>query len=172
MDGAGTGERPPRFPSIYFFGFSATLPPFLAQSAADISTTPLPLHPFLPAHEFSAVAQLPCPLQALTPAQFAISPPFFPSSARAVRAPAMMRLAAALAISIPLFTRIRSSLVAVSPTVRAAHQPRTAPVDRAYGAARRSGSPRGAALEHGGHAIVTSVGVQSLCLSGVIGPPR
>src|SRR5438874_9511199 len=156
MDGAGTGERPPRFPSIYFFGFSATLPPFLAQSAADISTTPLPLHPFLPAHEFSAVAQLPCPLQALTPAQSTMSPPFFPSSARAVRAPAMMRLAAALAISIPLFTRIRSSLVAVSP------------VGHAYAAARPSGSSRGAALEHEGHAIVTSVGVQSLCLSGVI----
>src|SRR5882724_13447085 len=99
-------------PSIYFFGFSATLPPFLAQSAADNSTTPLPLHPFLPAHEFSAVAQLPCPLQALTPAQFTMSPPVLPWSARAVSAPAMIRLATALAISIPLFTRIRSSLVA------------------------------------------------------------
>src|SRR5436309_9947932 len=145
MDGAGTGERPPRFPSIYFFGFSATLPPFLAQSAADISTTPLPLHPFFPAHEFSALAQLPCPLQALTPAQFTMSPPVLPWSARAVSAPAMIRLAAALAINIPLFTRIRSSLVAVSITIRAAHQPRTRPVDRAYAATRRSASPPHAA---------------------------
>src|SRR5205809_5936626 len=47
--------------------------------------------------------------------------------------------------------------------------------DRAYAATRRSGSPpnaaNGAALEHGGHTIVTSVGVHSVCLSGVIGPP-
>src|SRR3989449_10963163 len=136
--------RPP-FGPAYFFGFSATLPPFLAQSAADISTMPLPLHPFLPAHEFSAVAQLPCPLQALTPAQFTMSPPVLPWSARAVSAPAMIRLAAALAISIPLFARIRSSLVAVSITIRAAHQPRTRPVDRAYAATRRSGSPPHAA---------------------------
>src|SRR2546428_548710 len=105
---SGDGRAPaPASRSIYFFGFSATLPPFLAQSAADISTTPLPLHPFLPAHEFSAVAQLPCPLQAFRPAQFTASPPFFPSSPRAVRAPAIMRLPAALAVRIPLFTRIR-----------------------------------------------------------------
>src|SRR3989442_14812396 len=110
----GRGRLPAPAPrSIYFLVFSATLPPFLVQSAADISSTPLPLHPFLPAHEFSAVAQLPWPLQALTPAQFTMSPPVLAWSPRAVSAPAMIRLAAALAISIPLFTPIRSSLVAL-----------------------------------------------------------
>src|SRR5207249_5465074 len=100
---SGDGQAPaPASGWFYFFGFSATLPPFLAQSAADISTTPLPLHPFLPAHEFSAVAQLPCPLQALTPAQFTMSPPALPSPARAVSAPASIMLAAALAICIAL----------------------------------------------------------------------
>src|SRR5207249_4759272 len=101
MDGAGTGERPPRFPSIYFFGFSATLPPFLAQSAPDSPTPPFPLRAFFPAHEFSARAQLPPPWRAWTPAQFPMSPPVSPWPARPASAPAMIRLAAALAINIP-----------------------------------------------------------------------
>src|SRR5205814_5463770 len=134
-----------------------------------------PLPACFPARGSPALAQRPPPWRALPPAQFTVPPPVWPWSARAVSAPAMIRLAAALAISIPLFARIRSSLVAVSITIRAAHQPRTRPVDRAYATTRRSGSSpnaaNGAALEHGGHTIVTSLGVHSACLSGVIGPP-
>src|SRR5437016_13573441 len=154
----GRASARPAFPSIYFFGFSATLPPFLAQSAADISTTPLPLHPFLPAHEFSAVAQEPCPLQALTPAQFTMSPPAFFSSARAVSAPAMIRLAAALAISTPLFTRMRSSLgvrvVYRSDCPSAANGPRR-PFLRRRTAVRISRERRRARTRR--HGIVTGV---------------
>src|SRR5262249_42022351 len=80
---------------------SMILPPAFVHSSAPLMlTNPLPLQAFLPLHEFSALAQAPWPLHALTPPQ-CTSPPAF-SAARATTAPLSRRLAAALAISMPL----------------------------------------------------------------------
>src|SRR5215469_12409876 len=85
---------------ILLYLAEATLPPALVHSSALLrSTYPCPLQSFLPLQEFSAPAQLPLPLHALIPAQ-CTSPPAF-SAARATTLPARIRLAAALAMSMP-----------------------------------------------------------------------
>src|SRR5262249_69826 len=89
---------------------STTLPPFLAQSSLLVSTQPWPLHAFLPAQPCPAPEHSPCPLHALIPAQCTMSPPVFCSAARARTAPPRIRLAAALATSIPFVFFICSSL--------------------------------------------------------------
>src|SRR2546427_8892424 len=86
--------------SGYSFFASATLPPLALQSAAVVLLWPWPLQAFLPAQEWPAPAQLPCPLQALIPSQITWSPPVF-SSARAPTAPERNRAAAAVARRIP-----------------------------------------------------------------------
>src|ERR1700756_2477662 len=96
----------------YYFSATTLPPAFLHSSALLMSTTPLPLHSFLPLQAFSAPLQLPLPLQALTPAHS--TPPPVLSVARATTLPASTRAAAALAMSIPLRTAFVLPFIPVS----------------------------------------------------------
>jgi len=146
------------------------LAPFLAQSAADISTTPCPCTRFLPAHEFSQWRQLPCPLQALTPAQFAMCRPS--SLVRARRESARHDEARRRARDQYPLVNSHSLLLGwpchppFGLTISRERRPSIVPT-----APRADLISRGAALEHGGPRDRYQRRVQSLCLSGVIGPP-
>src|SRR5439155_4737300 len=94
---SGPGPRP----TYCFLASGATVPPFVLLLGALALTILWPLHAFLPLHSLCALAQEPCPLQALIPAHRTSSAPAF-CSARAVTAPDRNRAAAALAMSILL----------------------------------------------------------------------
>src|SRR5262249_55862510 len=89
----------------YIFCFSPALPPFFTHSSRVIESAPLPLHEFSPAQLFCAVAHEPLPLQSLMPSHITLSLPLFSvcDSARTPIAPAMMSVAAALAMTRLLF---------------------------------------------------------------------
>src|SRR5262249_18531861 len=96
---AGPGARPGPISSQLMI-----LPCFCSPSAFGTTTIPFPLQAFWPAQLPPAPAQAPLPLHSLMPVHFTLSPPAL-SSARAFTAPLAKRVAAAVAMRIPLLTR-------------------------------------------------------------------